>query len=274
MIRGIDHLVIACADPDAAAAELESAIGLAATGGGRHDGAGTFNRIAWLSDGSYLELIGVDDRQAAAGSPISRAVLASLDDTGGGLVTYALRDDDLQLTAGELPEGAFGPLTRGRRVRPDGNVVEWTTVVPSQPLRPDGVPFLIQHVPVGAEWSHAALDERAGFRHPIGSPVLLARLDLATDDPPSSAALLHDRLGLDFWAVADLAVCEIGPHVIRLRPRREMAVPAIVTVGAEVDAPVTVDLLGLRFDVERVERAAGGGRPAVTPGEPSDQGLR
>jgi hypothetical protein len=34
---------------------------------------------------------------------------------------------------------------------------------------------------------------------------------------------------------------------------REMAVPAVVTLGAHVDAPRTADLFGLRFDVERVE---------------------
>ena len=69
MIRGIDHLVIACADPDAAATELESNLGLTAAGGGRHQGLGTFNRIVWLADGSYLELIGVEDREAASRTP-------------------------------------------------------------------------------------------------------------------------------------------------------------------------------------------------------------
>ena len=78
MIRGIDHLVIACADPDAAARELEEAIGIAATGGGRHVGRGTFNRIAWLADGSYLELIGVDDRDAAMQQPVGAAAVRAL----------------------------------------------------------------------------------------------------------------------------------------------------------------------------------------------------
>jgi hypothetical protein len=32
-----------------------------------------------------------------------------------------------------------------------------------------------------------------------------------------------------------------------------MAVPAVVTLAAEVDAPRTMDLLGMRFDVERAE---------------------
>ena len=93
---------------------------------------------------------------------------------------------------------------------------------------------------------------RAQFRHPIGSPVILARVDVATADPPSAAAAFHEQLGIDVWAVADLAVADVGPHVVRFVPRREMAVPAVVTVGAEVDAPRTMELLGVRFDVERV----------------------
>ena len=252
MIRGIDHLVIACADPDAAATELTSAIGLSAVGGGRHEGMGTFNRIVWLADGSYLELIGVDDREAALRTPIGAAAVATIDAHGGGLATWALRDDELEVTVRALPEGTFGPVIHGSRKRPDGELVEWWAAFPLAPLAPDGVPFLIQHAYVGAEWSRAALAERASFRHPIGSPVILARLDLATGDPPSTAAVLHEQLGLDFWAVADLAVADVGPHVLRLVPRGEMAVPAVVTLGAEVDSPRTVELLGMRFDVERV----------------------
>jgi len=256
MLRGIDHLVIACTDPDAAATELESALGIACTAGGRHGGLGTRNRIAWLADGGYLELIGIDDADAARNSPVGVAALASLHANGGGLATYALRDDDLEATLGTLPEGSFGPISHGSRTRPDGETVEWWAAFPSTALAPNAVPFLIQHAYVGVEWGHEALAARAAFRHPIGSPVVLARLDLATADPPSLAAAYHDRLGLDLWAVADLAVCNIASHVIRLLPSREMAVPAVITLGADVDTPRTVDLLGLRFDVERVEMPA------------------
>jgi hypothetical protein len=35
-----------------------------------------------------------------------------------------------------------------------------------------------------------------------------------------------------------------------------MAVPAVVTIAAEVDAPRTAELFGLRFDVERAQLAA------------------
>src|SRR3990170_4020806 len=118
MIRAIDHLVIACADPDAAAAELESALGLVATGGGRHEGSGTHNRIAWLADGSYLELIGVDDPDAAQRQPVGAAAVRVLEANGGGLATFALRDDDIEVSAATLAAaGSFGAVTHGRRRR-------------------------------------------------------------------------------------------------------------------------------------------------------------
>lgn len=254
MIRGIDHLVIACADPDAAAAQLASSLGLECGGGGRHGGRGTFNRIAWLADGSYIELIGVDDRKAALSQPVGAAAIAVIDGAGGGLATYALLDDGIELsTSGLRAAGSsIGPVTHGSRQRDDGETVEWWAAFPESPLGPEAPPFLIQHAQVGAEWGPEAMAVRARFRHPIGTPVILARLDVATADPPSAAAVFHEQLGIDVWAVADLAVAEVGPHVIRLVPRREMAVPAVITLGAGVETPRTVELLGVRFDVERV----------------------
>lgn len=250
MIRGIDHLVIACADPDAAAAELESAVGIAFTGGGRHVGRGTFNRLCFLADGAYIELIGVDDRELAAANPVGAAAVRALD-AGGGLATYALAEDEIEKAAATLGAiGAFGPVQHGTRTRDDGEVVEWWTSFPAGELAPDATPFLIQHAYVGAEWGPDALAARAEFRHPIGSPVSLARLDIAASEPPTTAATIHEQLGIDFWAVADLAVADAGRHVIRLVPTREMAVPAVVTLAAGVDAPRTSEALGLRFDVE------------------------
>jgi hypothetical protein len=256
MIRGIDHLVIACEDPDAAAAELERSIGLKATGGGRHDGLGTFNRLVWLSDGSYLELIGVDDRAAAVGQPVGAAAVRALD-AGGGLATFALLDDDVEVTAATLgARGSFGPVRPGSRRRPDGELVEWWVAMPNAELGPTSLPFLIQHAYAGAEWGLAALEERSGYVHPLGSPVALVRLDIATPDPPVAAATVHEQLGIDFWAVADLAVAEVGSHVLRYVPRGQVPVPAVVTLAAEIDAPRTAELLGLRFDVERAELPA------------------
>jgi hypothetical protein len=247
MLKGIDHLVIACADPDAAAAELESALGIACTAGGRHERFGTHNRIAWLADGSYLELIGVTDADAAVLSPVGAAALRTLEAHGGGLATYAMLVDDLEATA----TGSFGPATHGSRTRDDGEVVEWWTAFPPEPLGPT-VPFLIQHAYTGREWGDAAMAERARYVHPIGSPVVLSRLDLAVADPPTLARTLEEGLGVGVRAVADLAVAQVGSHVVRLLPRREMAAPAVIVLGADVETPRVADLLGLRFDVEPV----------------------
>jgi hypothetical protein len=94
--------------------------------------------------------------------------------------------------------------------------------------------------------------ERSRYVHPIGSPVVLSRLDLAVADPPTLARTLEEGLGIGVRAVADLAVAEVGPHVVRLLPRREMAAPAVIVLGADVETPRVADLLGLRFDVEPV----------------------
>lgn len=255
MIRGIDHLVIACADPDAAAAQLEATLGIVAEGGGSHPGAGTWNRIAWLADGSYLELIGIDDADAARAHPVGAAALSALDEGPGGFATFALVADDLERTVAVLQASgsSVSEPRYGSRARPDGETVEWWTAVPETPLAPDAPPFLIQHLYQGAEWGADALTARAAFRHPIGSPVILSRLDIAVADPIAAAARLHEALGLEVIAVADLAVCEIGRHVLRYVPRGQMPVPAVITLGAAIDVPRTVELFGVRFDVERVE---------------------
>lgn len=253
MPAGIDHLIVACPDPDAAAAELEARVGLTCDGGGRHPGAGTRNRLAFLADGSYIELIGIEDRSLAAGSPVGAAALDVLDVQGGGFAGYALRDDELERRVALLVASGsgIGPAARGSRVRDDGEEVEWWTAFPAE-TGSHGLPFLIRHARHGAEWGPEALSRRASFVHPLGSPVVLARLDLAVDDPPAAASEYHRQLGIEFWAVADLAVASVGSHTIRLVPRREMPVAAVVTLGAEVDQPRSVEALGLRFDVERV----------------------
>ena len=254
MIRGIDHLVIAVPDPDAAASELERTLGIACTSGGRHSGAGTFNRIAWLSDGAYLELIGVDDRDAAAANPVGAAALAILDGPGAGLAAYALADDQLEHTVAELQANGsrVGAPVAGSRRRPDDELVAWVVAFPAR-LGPGGLPFLIRHVAEGAEWSPEAQAARAAAPHPIGSPVSLVRLDLAAADPAARAGDHVEQLGLAFWSVADLAVAEIGAHVARLMLPRDMPMPSAVTLAATgPGAPRAAELFGMQINVERL----------------------
>jgi catechol 2,3-dioxygenase-like lactoylglutathione lyase family enzyme len=251
MISAIDHIVVAVSDPDAAAAQLTDQLGIAFTAGGRHPSFGTVNRVAFLGE-PYIELIGVEDPTQAARSPLGAAVLRAIE-AGGGFVTYALVDDAIEATVAALQAAgsSIGPVQHGARERPDGELVEFWVATPAR-LGPDAPPFLVRHAYVGAEWGAAALAARRTASHPIGSPAILTRLDLATPDPTELAAAYFAELGLEFWSVADLAVCTVGAHTIRLVPSREMEVPAAVVIGAGVESPRTVQALGMRFDVEPV----------------------
>jgi hypothetical protein len=93
----IDHAIWATRDLDATAARFEREHGLAATGGGRHDGLGTHNRIVPLG-GGYLELLAVADPEEAAGSPLGRTVAAAEE----GWLGWACVVDDVEAVAARL----------------------------------------------------------------------------------------------------------------------------------------------------------------------------
>src|SRR4051812_50126715 len=74
MLTGIDHVVVAVLSVEAAAETLERELGVAFSGGGRHDAWGTYNRLAFFGDTS-LELIGVfgpDGGRSPARNAVSR----------------------------------------------------------------------------------------------------------------------------------------------------------------------------------------------------------
>ena len=220
MFAGIDHLVIAVADPDAAAADLENALGLAATGGGRHEQAGTFNRLIFLGD-TYLELIGVWDRTLASAHSIGAAALAALDAGTPGLVTWAIATDDARRAVAVLRGvgSSIGDAVAGERIRPDGGVVRWH-VATAPPLAIDRPPFLIEHELGGPEWSDDARHARAAFVHPFGGRARIVGLELAVTRPADVAAAFARTIGVDFGPAPGAGPGElealVGDHSIRL----------------------------------------------------------
>ena len=230
MLLGIDHLVVAVRDPDAAAKRLERTIGLAFSGGGRHEHAGTFNRLAFLGD-TYLELIGVFDRGlvlAAGTFAVGRAALALLDAGREGLATYALASDDIERDVRALwAEGSpIGEPVAGSRVRPDGGVVRWITAFPD--LRPDRPPFLIEHERAGAEWGPEDRAAWAAFRHPVGGRVRLTAIEIPVAHPRATAVAYAATIGVVFDEGAQSVV---GGQAIRLRPAD--GAPPVVRLAAE-----------------------------------------
>jgi Glyoxalase-like domain len=258
MLLGIDHLVIACADPKATAADLERELGLRAGGGGRHEALGTFNRLVWLGD-TYLELIGVFDRDLAERSWIGAPTVRALE-AGGGLATWAITTDDIAGDVARLNnDGArlAEPIV-GERVRPDGRTVRWHLSVPRE-LGPERPPFLIEHDPHGAEWSPEDRASRASEVHPVGGSVRLTTLELPVADMPGTIAGLMRTMRIGPFrpslAGGGTRDAVVGGQTIRLRPDRSRAAtaaPPVPTIHLTVDGPIeplTVEVGGCRYVV-------------------------
>jgi hypothetical protein len=150
-----DHAVIAAGDLEAAS-DAYRRLGFGVQPGGRHTGKGTRNALIRFP-AAYLELIAVDERAEALAAGSSRVDLVRyLDESGGGLSTFALRTsgepselDDLVArwrTAGlDVP----GP-NPAERIRPDGSILRWRTAVPGGSSVRREWPFVI-------EWPDGAL---------------------------------------------------------------------------------------------------------------------
>lgn len=115
-ILQIDHVVIAVADLDRAAARLLEKHGLGSIAGGRHEAWGTQNRMVPLGS-QYLELLAADDD---ATHPLAQAVRATAADDGR-LMGVCCETDDLEGIAGRLGTG----VVDGHRITPEGTEVTW-----------------------------------------------------------------------------------------------------------------------------------------------------
>ena len=243
MLIGIDHLVIAVADPDEAASTLESGLGLTPGGGGRHEALGTFNRLVWLGD-TYLELIGVFDAKLAAaswiGAPANRAIAA-----GGGLAAWAVASDDLRNDVAALRERGsdLSDPIPGERVRPDGQVVRWRLAAAPQ-LDPELPPFLIEHDASSAEWTRA---DRAARQE---DPARLTTLEIAVGDVSATIGHYLKTTGLRFRpSLMGQGAREstIGAQSLRIRPRHDPGSPQTTIHLAIAGATGEVDLLGCHW---------------------------
>ncbi len=231
MLLGIDHIVLATADPDAVAADLERRLGLAASAGGRHEALGTVNRLIWLGD-AYLELVGVFDADLAGRSWLGRPVLAAVE-RGGGLVTWAIAVSDLDAALRWAPPDAdlAGPFD-GERRRDDGRVVRWRLA------RPDAVspttPFLIEHDATAAEWTPAERDVRRDERHPLGGRARLAGLEVETPSPAVAAGRIRKLLAASVEPAGRATVrVRLGPQETRFTAGKPRS-PALVDLLADV----------------------------------------
>ncbi len=267
MFLGIDHLVIAVADPDDAAAELERELGLAATGGGRHDALGTFNRLVWLGD-SYLELIGVFDRALAEESWLG-APTAQMLDRGGGIATWAIATDALRSDLARLRAAGsdLAEPVAGERVRADGTIVRWRVALPPLlgPLEP---PFLIEHDAAAAEWTPTDRLARSRQHHPVGGSVSLEAVELSVDDLNGSRQRLGRSAGLRFRPSLAGGGCRdagVGRQTVRLRPRRGGSAAALIHLAGPVSDERVGEFLGCRWTMRPIRSDPAGSVSGLLP---------
>lgn len=140
MIIGLDHILIAVEDLEKAM-ETYRHMGFQVLVGGEHPTVGTHNALVALSDGCYLELIGVKKPELAQQFPFGQQVLEALA-RPNRLVGFALEsgdyNNDVQAIRDRGLEVTKAPP--GGRVRPDGQQVSWRTAHPDNAR----LPFLIQ----------------------------------------------------------------------------------------------------------------------------------
>ena len=182
MLRGIDHLVIAVPDLDAAVKTYRD-LGFTVVAGGRHTGVGTDNALIAFRDSSYLELVGFyeprpDHRWWA---PLHK---------GGGLVDFCLQTDDLAGDAAML-RGAgvdMGDLEPRHRRRPDGIEVGWVCAL-ARGVHRGVAPFLLAE--------ETGRDERVPRQRAHGNGVTgVGRVTVAVHDLSAVRGWYETALGV------------------------------------------------------------------------------
>lgn len=140
MLTGIDHIVIVVNNLDVASTQFETA-GFTVTPGGSHP-TGTYNALISFQDGSYLELIALENAELAKDHPWFKRMAGK-----EGFVTFAVGADPLDYELERLDSRGITAVDRkdGARARPDGQQLQWkSSALASDP--PVFLPFLIQDV--------------------------------------------------------------------------------------------------------------------------------
>ncbi len=184
MIIGVDHIFIAVASVESAM-DVYRRLGFEVQAGGEHPRMGTYNALIPLSDGAYLELIGVKDQDKAQHFPNSQSVLAALG-RENRLAGFALDTNDIVADVhGIRARGLdIGEPIEGERMRPDGQKVAWR----SAHFRNPSLPFLSQDITP----HHVRVPLPASG---LGAHAYLVEVLKRVDNLPDASRVWKDLLG-------------------------------------------------------------------------------
>jgi hypothetical protein len=104
----LDHLIVAARTLEAGAAWIEAKLGVAPSGGGKHDLMGTHNRLLKLDRRRYLEVIAIDPDAPAPGRArwfeLDTPAMGSRLSKGPAMIHWVDRTDDLDRALRDYPE--------------------------------------------------------------------------------------------------------------------------------------------------------------------------
>lgn len=191
MDAGVDHLVYAAPDLEAAVDALERSLGVRAAPGGAHPGRGTRNALIALGPSSYLEIVGPDPDQPGPPRPRWLSVDAVVSPR---LVRWAAPSQELEGRADAARRAGveLGAVLSGSRRRADGMLLSWRLTDPAVSPGEGIVPFFI-------DWS--------GSPHPAesaASGIALRGLRAEHPDPRRIEGLLR-ACGVDLEVGAGAA---------------------------------------------------------------------
>ncbi|WP_085505057.1 VOC family protein [Thalassobacillus devorans] len=141
-----DHLVIAADQPEEEQNHFEEKYGIRGFRGGRHETWGTYNYLAHLKNHSYLEWIGIEDKETARKSdnPLIKQLVHSLSVNQKGPIQFALRTNDMDQFLDYWDKEGIpykGPFP-GSRKKTDGTLLQWRMLFPD--IQSHSLPFLIE----------------------------------------------------------------------------------------------------------------------------------
>ncbi|MEN2769234.1 VOC family protein [Ornithinibacillus xuwenensis] len=144
----LDHIVIAGKDAEKDSALYNKRLAIKAIKGGEHENWGTYNYLAYFSNESYIEWLGIRDLDKAKQSenPLIQHLVQVANHQQPGPFQFALRTDQMDnyiqhFEANNIPYD--GPFP-GERVRPDGTVLKWRMLFPKYDYKEGMLPFLIE----------------------------------------------------------------------------------------------------------------------------------
>jgi hypothetical protein len=178
----LDHLVYATPDVAATVDELERALGVRPSPGGRFEAFGAMNHLLAVGVGMYLEVIGPDPTvpEPAMPRPFGIDELPT-----PALVTWAARTDDIDAAVDRARAAGYDPGTvlPLSRAGADGALLEWRLTLRSEVAHDGLVPFLIDwgtspHPSTTAVGSAELVEWRGMHPDPAGLRAALAAVEV------------------------------------------------------------------------------------------------